>query len=76
MQDAYARALSSWRDSGVPTRPAAWLTTTARNRALDLIRRDALFRRAMPELVMDDVAPPAGYLGDADGDTIRMTGCA
>ncbi len=67
VQDAYARALTKWAETGVPSRPAAWLTTTARNRALDLIRRDALFRRAMPELVMDDVAPPAEI---ADGDEI------
>jgi RNA polymerase sigma-70 factor (ECF subfamily) len=59
VQDAYARALTNWAQSGIPTRPAAWLTTAARNRALDLMRRDALFRRALPELVMDDVAPPA-----------------
>jgi RNA polymerase sigma factor (sigma-70 family) len=59
VQDAYARALTSWNSSGIPSRPAAWLTTAARNRALDVLRRDALFRKAMPELVMDDVAPPA-----------------
>jgi len=59
VQDAYARALTNWAQGGIPSRPAAWLTTAARNRALDLIRRDALFRRAMPELVMDDVAPAA-----------------
>jgi RNA polymerase sigma factor (sigma-70 family) len=58
VQDAYARALAAWREGGVPVRPAAWLTTAARNRALDLLRRDSLFRRAMPELVMDDVPPP------------------
>ncbi|MGH8861196.1 MAG: RNA polymerase sigma factor, partial [Jatrophihabitantaceae bacterium] len=55
VQDAYARALTNWVESGIPSRPAAWLTTAARNRALDLIRRDALFRRVMPDLVMDDV---------------------
>jgi RNA polymerase sigma factor (sigma-70 family) len=59
VQDAYARALTTWSSSGVPGKPAAWLTTAARNRALDVMRRDALFRKAMPELVMDDVAPPA-----------------
>jgi RNA polymerase sigma-70 factor (ECF subfamily) len=66
VQDAYARALTTWSDSGIPSRPAAWLTTTARNRALDVIRRDALFRKAMPELVMDDAPPPA----DPDDDEI------
>jgi RNA polymerase sigma factor (sigma-70 family) len=62
VQDAYARALVAWADSGVPAKPGAWLTTTARRRALDLLRRDQLFRRAMPELVMDEVVPaqPAG----------------
>lgn len=73
VQDAYARALTSWRDGGVPLRPAAWLTTTARNRALDVIRRDALFRRAMPELVMDDAAPPDEPEDDAiPDDRLRL----
>ena len=64
VQDAYARALTAWADSGVPLKPGAWLTTTARRRALDLLRRDQLFRRAMPELVMDETAPPVA--SDAD----------
>ncbi len=73
VQDAYARALTGWRDGGVPARPAAWLTTTARNRALDLIRRDSLFRRAMPELVMDDVPPPEPPDDDAiPDDRLRL----
>jgi RNA polymerase sigma factor (sigma-70 family) len=73
VQDAYARALVTWAESGSPARPAAWLTTTARNRALDLLRRDALFRRAMPELVMDDVAPPVEVeTGDITDDRLRL----
>lgn len=40
-QDAFARALDRWRRDGVPRRPGAWLTTTARNRALDVLRREA-----------------------------------
>jgi RNA polymerase sigma-70 factor (ECF subfamily) len=38
-QDAFAQALVRWPVDGVPRRPGAWLTTTARNRALDRLRR-------------------------------------
>ncbi len=40
-QDAFAAALATWPRDGVPRRPGAWLTTTARNRATDRLRRDA-----------------------------------
>jgi RNA polymerase sigma-70 factor, ECF subfamily len=39
VQDAFAAALARWPGDGVPDRPGAWLTTTARNRALDRLRR-------------------------------------
>ena len=54
VQDAYAKALTTWAESGVPAKPGAWLTTVARRRALDLLRRDTLFTRAMPELVVEE----------------------
>ncbi len=41
-QDALVQALEHWPASGVPDNPAAWLTTVARNRALDLLRRRKL----------------------------------
>ncbi|MEV2197463.1 RNA polymerase sigma factor [Streptomyces phaeochromogenes] len=41
-QDAFAQALDRWRRDGVPRRPGAWLTTTARNRAMDVLRREAV----------------------------------
>jgi RNA polymerase sigma-70 factor (ECF subfamily) len=41
-QEAFALALRTWPRDGVPDRPGAWLTTTARNRATDRLRRDAL----------------------------------
>jgi RNA polymerase sigma-70 factor (ECF subfamily) len=40
-QDAFAQALKTWPRDGVPRRPGAWLTTVARNRALDRFRRGA-----------------------------------
>ncbi|MDD7969025.1 RNA polymerase sigma factor [Actinomycetospora lemnae] len=56
VQEAYAQALTAWRD-GVPARPGAWLTTAARRRALDAHRRAAVAQRALPLLVVDEVAP-------------------
>ena len=47
-QDAFARALQAWARDGVPARPGAWLTTTARNRAVDVLRRRA--NEALPDL--------------------------
>jgi RNA polymerase sigma-70 factor, ECF subfamily len=41
-QDAFEQALRSWPRDGVPERPGAWLTTVARNRALDRLRRGAV----------------------------------
>jgi RNA polymerase sigma-70 factor (ECF subfamily) len=40
-QEAFAAALIAWARDGIPRRPGAWLTTTARNRATDRLRRDA-----------------------------------
>jgi RNA polymerase sigma-70 factor (ECF subfamily) len=41
LQDAVATALETWPRDGVPDRPGAWLTTTARRRAIDRVRREA-----------------------------------
>ncbi|MFI5606654.1 RNA polymerase sigma factor [Amycolatopsis sp. NPDC051903] len=41
-QDAFALAVRTWPRDGVPTRPGAWLTTAARHRAVDRLRRDAV----------------------------------
>jgi RNA polymerase sigma-70 factor (ECF subfamily) len=38
-QDAFTRALQKWPETGMPAQPLAWLTTAARNRAIDRIRR-------------------------------------
>jgi RNA polymerase sigma-70 factor, ECF subfamily len=51
VQDAYVAALDAWVRQGVPANPAAWLTTAARNRALDAHRRDQTLRNKLPLLV-------------------------
>jgi RNA polymerase sigma factor (sigma-70 family) len=51
VQDAYASALATWDDRGIPDNPGAWLTTAARRRALDLRRRAAVADRALPHLL-------------------------
>ncbi|MGC4953111.1 RNA polymerase sigma factor [Actinomadura citrea] len=48
-QDAFAAALERWPRDGVPARPGAWLTTAARNRAVDRLRRDAAGARKLAQ---------------------------
>jgi RNA polymerase sigma-70 factor (ECF subfamily) len=43
-QDAFIAAVEQWPAAGVPANPCAWLITTGRNKAVDRIRRDAVFR--------------------------------
>ncbi|WP_202867578.1 RNA polymerase sigma factor [Kribbella pittospori] len=42
VQDAFAAALEKWAESGVPPGPAGWIITTARNRAIDRLRRESV----------------------------------
>ena len=69
-QDAYAQALQTWSQTGVPDRPGAWLTTAARNRALDVLRRESVRRRAMPLLVSEQSVP--GPEDSLDDDRLRL----
>nr|WP_239097054.1 RNA polymerase sigma factor [Asanoa ferruginea] len=50
-QDAFAKALERWRHEGVPSRPGAWVLVTARNRALDRVRRAAVEATKLREVV-------------------------
>jgi RNA polymerase sigma factor (sigma-70 family) len=50
VQDAFCRALEVWRIRGVPKNPSAWLIATAKNRALDVLRRERTARSFAPEL--------------------------
>jgi RNA polymerase sigma-70 factor, ECF subfamily len=55
--DACARALETWPRDGLPSRPGAWLTTVARHRALDLLRRAP---RSVGEEAIAGLAAPGG----------------
>ena len=50
VQDAFCRALELWQFRGIPDNPSAWLMTTARNRAIDVLRRERTARTFAPEL--------------------------
>jgi RNA polymerase sigma-70 factor (ECF subfamily) len=63
-QDAFARALERWRRDGIPRVPGAWLTTTARNRALDRLRRAASGAAKQREAAMLSSSEP-------DPDAVR-----
>lgn len=65
-QDAFAAALTTWPRDGVPHRPGAWLTTTARNRATDRLRRDAAGAAKLRQSVatQEPEAPPPDEIPD------------
>ena len=50
VQDAFCRALDVWKVRGVPENPSGWLMAVARNRALDIVRRERTARMFAPEL--------------------------
>ena len=50
VQDAFCRALEVWKVRGIPENPSAWLMTTAKNRALDVLRRERTARTFAPEM--------------------------
>ncbi len=73
--DALVAALESWPTTGVPDAPGAWLTTTARRRALDALRRRPVLDRAHAEILRqsepDDPTPDLhDALDDAVGDDL------
>lgn len=79
LQDALAAALERWPADGIPDNPGAWLTTAARRKAIDRIRRDQRFARkleALGSLLQEqegtpqpaEEAPPPGL----DDDRLRL----
>ncbi len=66
LQDALIMALERWTEDGLPNNPGAWITTTARHKAIDRLRRDSNFvkKAALLDVLEDDVGD------DADAEPI------
>ncbi|MFI2299033.1 RNA polymerase sigma factor [Actinacidiphila glaucinigra] len=81
-QDALVAALEQWPGAGVPDNPGAWLTATAKHRAIDLVRRKEVFARKLRELghtlegggayEPDFAAAEAAADGDIEDDLLRL----
>jgi RNA polymerase sigma-70 factor (ECF subfamily) len=77
VQDAFAAAIVAWERDGVPQKPGAWITTTARRRAIDRLRRDRVLADRIERLghlaKLETAAPvdepPASTVGD---DRLRL----
>ena len=74
-QDAFAQALARWPADGVPARPGAWIVTTARNRAVDLLRRRSVETVKLREIAIDMGRVEADVPDDPSGiddDRLRL----
>ncbi len=76
VQDAFAVALRKWTGDGLPPNPGAWITTTARNRAIDRLRRESRGRELLSEAALlspdnDDPGLP-GKEGPVQDDRLRL----
>jgi RNA polymerase sigma factor (sigma-70 family) len=79
-QDAWLTALEQWRESGIPDNPGAWLMTTAKNRAIDQLRRRQLMERKSaimshdPDLPgsQDSAGDPVSAAEDVADDLLRL----
>ncbi|QFY09528.1 sigma-70 family RNA polymerase sigma factor [Nonomuraea phyllanthi] len=72
-QDAFAAALERWPREGVPERPGAWLTTAARNRATDRLRRAATGAAKLRQAAAQQPLPgPPPVVDDFPDDRLRL----
>ncbi len=78
VQEALARALQTWPFYGVPENPSAWIMRASRNLALDVVRRQKVFRDKEPEIIRlterSDPAPDAAVFAEEEiaDDRLRM----
>lgn len=71
VQEAFAVALRKWPADGLPPKPGGWITTTARNRAIDHLRRESRGRELLGQLPEPEV-PPEEEPGLVQDDRLRL----
>ena len=76
VQEAFAIALRKWTDEGLPPNPGGWITTTARNSAIDRQRRESRGRELLREVAVllppkDDPGEPK-EVGPVEDDRLRL----
>lgn len=71
-QDAFALAVATWARDGIPRRPGAWLTTAARNRATDRLRREAVGAAKLREVAVMSHEPEPGDDSGVPDDRLRL----
>jgi RNA polymerase sigma-70 factor (ECF subfamily) len=76
VQDAFAAALRRWPGDGVPPNPGGWITTTARNRAIDRLRRESRGRELLSQMAVlepgNDEPGRPGEEGPVQDDRLRL----
>ncbi|MFJ5957467.1 RNA polymerase sigma factor [Paenarthrobacter sp. NPDC092416] len=71
VQDAFASAIEHWTTSGIPPSPAGWIITTARNRAIDRLRREAAGREKYAESAMLYGAASTSLDAETEEDSVQ-----
>src|SRR5687768_8317887 len=76
VQDAFAVALGKWPLQGLPPNPGGWITTTARNRVIDRLRRESRGRELLGEAAVllpgNEDPGTAEEVGPVDDDRLRL----
>ena len=72
VQEAFALALRKWPADGLPANPGGWITTTARNRAIDHLRRESRGRELLTQVSDDTDDRPGEETGPVQDDRLRL----
>ncbi len=72
VQEAFMIALRKWPDDGLPPNPGGWITTSARNRAIDRLRRDARGRELLGEMAARAARDDLGDVDVVRDDRLRL----